>query len=987
VGCLVLAVCPAGAVEPSRAFVDGLRERGLHDMAMAYLARMSTSRLCPPDFRSEIDYEAAVTLMRGSRTVRVMSVRERNLDDARRLLEQFLAEHPDHALASSATSQLANVLVERGRMQAELAARPSKLPGEKKRLLGQARKLYTEAQEVFARAEKVFVDRLKEMPTGLIDPRKTKLIDERDQARRDLLDARLCLASVAYEIALTHEPDSKERTAGLTGAAKKYESLYEKYGLQLLAGLYARMWEGRCYKELGEWKRALAIFDELLTQSDEPESRRLKRKALILILETRLQPRVKQYRQAIETAREWEKTARGSESSSIDGLTIKYLLANAYLERARTLEKDNPDRGKYLVAARQALGFVARFPGEYHRKARAKLVDPLLAKKGAAEVEPASFDEACDRGRAALERMQTADVQDKLDRAEGKTKNHKKYVRQITEARDEAVRYYRMAQSMVTPETPVDEVNEVRYYLAFLYWARGDLYEAAVLGEFLARRYPDTAAARQGAKIALAAYARLSSEARPGGSDMFADGSDTFAGGRMVAVADYITHRWPDGPEAAEAWMMLIRAAVDRGKLDEALGYLKKLPPESSRHAEAELRIGRAFWSAYVVALRVEEADRVGQDELDKMIALAQETLEQGIRRMRKSVDEGGEITTLLFGSVLTLAQIYVGAGQPEAAIRWLDDPKIGAVTLVEAGHPAADRPGFAVKTYKTALRAYVAAQQLDKAERAMDIRKQRKTEQLKNVSRGFELFLDRISRRKQGNTFHSLSWVAETFLGMGAGFDPGGKTLPPEAREYYEKAADTFNRILEKCSADAKFAPQPGATIGVEVRLARCLRRLGQFEDAMDLLVDVLKDRNLMVDAQVEAAHTYQDWAATQGNARKYLYAIMGGRRAKRKDGSEINIVWGWGKTAKMVSRSPRHAGVFHEARYNLALCRFEYAMTLKGAEKTKTLEMARRDITVLRRLYPDLGGPEWRAKYDALLDKIQKVLGEEPVGLKTTN
>ena len=32
-------------------------------------------------------------------------------------------------------------------------------------------------------------------------------------------------------------------------------------------------------------------------------------------------------------------------------------------------------------------------------------------------------------------------------------------------------------------------------------------------------------------------------------------------------------------------------------------------------------------------------------------------------------------------------------------------------------------------------------------------------------VSKGFELFLDRISSRAKGNTFSSLSWVAETLL------------------------------------------------------------------------------------------------------------------------------------------------------------------------------------------------------------------------------
>ena len=257
-----------------------------------------------------------------------------------------------------------------------------------------------------------------------------------------------------------------------------------------------------------------------------------------------------------------------------------------------------------------------------------------------------------------------------------------------------------------------------------------------------------------------------------------------------------------------------------------------------------------------------------------------------------------------LFAAALALVQIHLHDGRPAEAVKLLEDPKMGPVTLLEAKHPAAAKEGYAVETYKAALRAYVAAGQLEKAEKTMNaletlvkqsgdagasskltqiyislgrelqellesLRKQKRTDQLAEVSGGFELFLNRISEREQGNTFNSLNWVAETFLGMGAGFDPGGAPLPPEAQKYYQKAADAYQDILKRCDADASFAPQPEATDGIKVRLAQCLRRLGRYDEAMKLLVDVLKYRNMMVDAQVEAAYTYQAWAATPGNAK----------------------------------------------------------------------------------------------------------------------
>src|SRR4029079_13141426 len=72
----------------------------------------------------------------------------------------------------------------------------------------------------------------------------------------------------------------------------------------------------------------------------------------------------------------------------------------------------------------------------------------------------------------------------------------------------------------------------------------------------------------------------------------------------------------------------------------------------------------------------------------------------------------------------LSLAQIYVETGQPDKAIAWLENAKMGPLTLVKANNPAAAREAFANETYKIALRAYIAVQpqQIKKAEEVMDL-------------------------------------------------------------------------------------------------------------------------------------------------------------------------------------------------------------------------------------------------------------------------
>ncbi len=1014
-GCLLcIAARPAKAVEEARKFLEALRdpqgEFRYYDTALEYLEMIRSSPLVDQKFKDVIDYEAGVTLIAASQTVGETSVRQKRLDEAEQKFKKFLAEHAEHPLASSANTQLANLLVERGRIKTEQAARTSASAADQARLPAEARKLYGEAQKVLGELEKQLVK--EHQKYKVVGPRETKKIEARDQVRRDLLQARLALAQVVEEVAKTYKPGSKGNTETLQAAAKKYHQLYTKYE-DRVAGLYARMWEGRCYKDLGQTDKAFEAFEDLFSPPGEPffqpsedePFRLLKSKVLILLLETVLLPGVKQYKKGLDEAQKWEESARGAEESSPQGLAIKYLAGEAALEYAKTLKgkKEAATRKKVLADAKQSFDFVASFPGAYQKMARDAARRPELVGKNFVPPEPTDFAEARGRARDALDRMQDPELKDN----------------QIAAAREEAIKYYRMAVGMRTSGVTPDEMNVIRYYLAYLYYMSGRLYEAAVVGEFLAH-YPNATGARQGARIALAAYVKLFNAAPPEQRQFESD--------RMTGIAEHITQLWQGEPLAAEAWMTLIRTALGSGDLDKAQEYLRKVPADSPRRGEIEMMTGQRLWATYLLASRKVEAERPSQPELDKMVEQAQKTLEDGIARMRKSVDQGGKVSDTLAAAVLSLSQIYIGAGEPEKAVGRLEDPQIGALTLVAGNHPAAGQGKFREETYKAALRAYVSVQEVDKAKEVMKqlealtkeggdteagkkltriyislgrelqgqlerLRNQQKADQLEKVSDAFREFLDRI-RQGEGNTFGSLNWVAETFFSLGAGLDPGGKTLAPETKNYYEKAADTYQRILKRCE-DADFGAPPGAATSINIRLAKCLRRLGpddqaKYDEAMKLLVEILQVRNTMIDAQVEAAYVYQ--ARGEQDARYYPLAINGGKRVKNKDGSIVKLVWGWGKIAALVARSPKHESIFHEARYNLALCRFKMALSKRKKEKAQLLEKAETDIRVVHRLYPKMGqglylepgGKDWYGKYDDLLKKIQKLRGKTADGLK---
>jgi len=59
-----------GAVEPARAFLEGLRARGYYDTALEYLDQMASSPLAPTEFKEALPYERGVTLIAAARTQR-----------------------------------------------------------------------------------------------------------------------------------------------------------------------------------------------------------------------------------------------------------------------------------------------------------------------------------------------------------------------------------------------------------------------------------------------------------------------------------------------------------------------------------------------------------------------------------------------------------------------------------------------------------------------------------------------------------------------------------------------------------------------------------------------------------------------------------------------------------------------------------------------------------------------------------------------------
>jgi len=1025
----LIASSLATASEPAQAFLEGLRERGYFDTAIDYLQSAQENPAVSDSFKTTLVYERGVTLVAGARLQRDSALREQQLDEAQKILQQYIAGQPGSLYAFSARSQLGNVMVERARSRLEKSKKLAQ--NEKTPVLKQSRDLYGQANKEFAALVEELRAKLKTYPAALDEKKEAKKIEERDRYRQDFLQAQLLVAATKEELADTLNKGSKEWTAALTAAADTYKKIFEDYRTRI-AGLYARMYQGRCFQKLGKHKEAIAFFNELLANPDSPEFRTLRMKVMSLAVDSWLAQDL--YPEVLDKAVKLIDGARPSEDKTDDLMHLRVAAARACKAYADQLKKKNPkdpNIRKLLRDGRALVTYASKFPSDQQDAARR-----LLPEFAAGEVEPGArpqpktFVEAKNAARQAVDDMQSAGILVKTlpTRMLGlKGSELADVKRQLEEAKqqvarnqDDAMEYCRLALKLADSETDLNDINLVRYLLCYLLYSEKNYYDAVVMGDFLARRYPDSVGARPCAKIVLASFVNLYAQNQTDDKD--------FETSQIEEIADYIVKKWPDQPESDEALNTLIPFMIRAKKLDQAQAYLARIPADSPQRGSAELKTGQALWASYLENSRQLRAWQDGsepppdgfdaaadQKELEVLKAKAKSTLSDGVERMRKS----GEVSRILATAVLSLAQIYVDTNEAKKAVTLLEDPKIGPLTLVENNDPAVSDDALVEEIYKTALRAYISSlgtsgvntkAAIEKARRIMDKLKKRMADDAQGQQRlvvifvslardlqrqmeiadaaakkslgvGFETFLTEVAA--DATELNTLFWVGDTYRGMGESFGTNLKSMTPEAKNYFTKAAATYQKILDRGKKEPAFLPGMMAT-SVQISLAKTKKNMGDYVGAREILESILKTTPTMLPAQVEAAKLYQDWGGTgKTQEDNYVRAIVGARPDKAKNNQ--NTIWGWGEIARRTANNPQFKDQFYEARYNVALCRYQYALAQGDAAKKKEqLQRAKSDIALTAGLYPELGGDERKRQYDNLLKNIQKALGQRAGGLR---
>ena len=1011
VGAIFTSLMAAGfaaAEEPFVPFLQGLRERQYYDFAIVYLDGLATRPDVPEEMRQLIPYEKAVTLIESSRQLRNPARQLELLDQGEAFLAQFVKESPNHPKAGDANYERASIILNKARVEIIQSRSPNN-QAAKGEYQARARALIQQAREIFQTAYNQYEAHWKTFPAFIDESQDAQKKRDREQAEIQLIKAALDLSLCTYEQAQTYSPDQPDFRKLLSEAAVQFEQLHQRYRSQGV-GLYARLWQGKCFEEQGDLQKAMGIYNELLSHpGDSSALRQLKDKTLQFKLIVLNNEARKDHQLVVNMAQEWLKQNTTAARTSV-GLAIRWQLALALeaLGDDRTLAKTDAERN-WRSARGEALNII-RFPSEYRDVSQA-LIQRVDGKLGGRDRKPETFDQAFGLARQLVNEAKP--LREALSAAKAAKKSPEEIQKAETDVKNklaDAAEMFQDALRLAGPKDDTKSISNARYLYSYVLYLQRRNYESAILGEYVAKTTDseDGSLALDAAYLAMGAYVQAFNDMQ----DL--KKSDDADLAFIVKACNLITMRWPDSDRANDARMQLGRIYTTRKRPADAAIWFGQVPDADGRFAEAQLASGQAYWSAYLTEASKPAEERPAADQLLEWRVAADQHLRTGMAKLIATMPKEGAAPEQLIAAKVSLAQILISLGKEADAIQILTaDPHsvVKAVAFAdESKRPAKGVQSrvFATEAYKILLRAYVGAGKLDEARATMKtletiaggagggdvtqlyvqlgqllkseldrFRESGETAQFNRLMTSFETFLGDLAKRKEGQTFGSLSWIGETYFALGEASTDNVE----KATASFTKAGDAFAEILKNATAQLGYAP-PQQILVVKLRLVTCKRMQKDFPEAERLITEVLQERPDDLQAQTEAARVYESWGSSdQTDGVKYLQMAISGNRT--------NGTWGWGSLASRLQNTlsrglrPELQANFLEAHYHSALCqkRIAEAQT-KAEDRINHFERAEMELVATNSITKDMP-EEWHDKYNDLYREILQAAGKIPEDL----
>lgn len=985
-------------------FLKALRGREYFDFANFYLDELEARPNLDQEIRDVLSYQRGLTVLGQAEKTRDSDAQSKLYDDARLHFEKFVKDHPQHELAGTTNSQIAEVVLGKAKSLIWQANSPNN-SGRKEELRKQARALLAETKTVYQAA----YDRYKveyDKHDKFVDTNEKR--NAREKAFTNLVQAEFHLAQLIHQEAATHDRLSATHIELLKSASKAFEAIHAKYRSQII-GIYGRMYQGKCFEEMDEITMAMGIYNELLEHKDknggtldELQNVILQFRLVCLNHEKR-----KDYRVVIQEAEAWLKANRNRAVSRV-GLGIQWELARAEEQLAKLESTAESERRGQLKSALEHARKINRYPGEY-KDPSTSMIRRLLSDLDRGSGDPKDFSSAFSLARTQVDEIRTKVAE--MAKVQGVEKQRLR--EELKPTLNETARVLQLALRLAGKKDPDAEVNRARYHLSYVYYLMQDhSYDAGVLAEWVGRKYvkEHSDMALDASYLAQAAYIQAyNREAKDKRSTEIA---------WVVDVCNHITKNWPSSDKAQDARMNLGGLYVELGQPAEAAKWYSAVPETSPQYLDAQLKAGNAWWDVYILEQTRPESERKPKEAIDEFLTQARSILAAAINKFEANLPkevaqvEPSKLRDLSLAKV-TLASILNGAGDYKGALGLLTDNALPAVAGIDTFTKGTKQHlNVAVATYIQVLRAHIGNNDLTKAQAAqqaldstvkdsgsggkaltqvyVEFGSQLKKEvqrlqsardpRLGDVLKSFETFLDEIAKRKESQTYYSLRWIGETYRDLGEGVGAGDRL---RSEGYFGKAATAFQQILDEDKKAPGFLPADSES-GIQLAIVRCQRLKQDFEQAEKGILKILKSRPKALDAQEEAAQLYADWAkrGSKGDQSKWTLAIEGDTNLKSRK-PENRVVWGWFGIAQRLENSlgQKSAGSedleekYFNARFQTARVRFDWSLAEQDeAKRRQRMGLAYRDIRLTATVMPGLGGDEGYQRFNKLYREIQQ-------------
>jgi hypothetical protein len=611
---VVLAAGPAAAQQPASPLelVRGLRAAGMPDLALEYL-RESENKPMPENDRKAIPLERARCLLETAEEEADEGTRTSMIGEAKEAFNDFILHNPTHPRAAEASLSLARLTSVEARAQLNRARR-MELPARddpgydaavaRKREEGdKARPLFLVASQNFDAAAKQIKAQLEDKT---LDPRTRQSLEQ------EASDAELAAAINQYHLAETFLGANAALAVQRGEFLEKARSTFAK----LASGpqnthLYwvAQAWKAEVLMDQSKANEADTIFKDILA-STLPEAEEGKRMVRFFQIRRSYQSAVEEKSaaklQAVEKElRAWLAKYANPRKPTPESLSVQFYLALVLQRQAEIAigpppkdpSKQPPLPGtarRHLEEAEKLYRALGQSDNDYTARANRNRMFVVRKLLGEADKPPSdyhTFEAAQMAALIQMAKLQDAEkaLADAREPAEadagfwaswaGKTRRLRS---EVTDRKYRVLALLERARELATDKDPPADVTDNLLRLVYFYQSTDQPYQAAVLGEHVARTLRGSGGKAAAAGImALGNYLLASNAVKV---DVTDPAAAALAGtarqadrDRAIRIARFLDEKFPNDAPTDSARFRLAQLLAEEERFDQAFDAITRV--------------------------------------------------------------------------------------------------------------------------------------------------------------------------------------------------------------------------------------------------------------------------------------------------------------------------------------------------------------------------------------------------------------------------